>query len=195
MKIFLILLCCIVGAVGNEAVFAINGTNADSVTGAKSFSVFSADSAECRQEDSGGNVCTYSENAIFGDKGAKLMAPTIVVYRGVDGQIAKVVAIGRAAAKAIYSSVENTNSEVAKKNRNVEGNQSNIQNKKVNANADNIVIYPSKRLAILDGNAVVVQQRDIITGQHLEYDLEKKTVLSKPKKDQGPATVFLHPSE
>ena len=53
------------------------------------------------------------------------------------------------------------------------------------ATADTIIYLAQRNYVILEGNAKVTQGRDSITGQRLEYDLEKRQLLAPLSKQKG----------
>jgi hypothetical protein len=63
---------------------------------------FNADSADCKQEEHGGSVCSYQGHASFTDKNARLWAPTIEVYRDSSNKIMRTVAIAKDGELAHY---------------------------------------------------------------------------------------------
>lgn len=187
-----------------------NNDNSDTssiVANAINFATFNSAIAECKQEDDGSNVCIYREKASFLDKQAKLWAPTIEVHRDATNKIIKIVAIAISNNKAYYQSLaevikksaitstnkSNKSKQIEKNKKYDDNNDDNNRDIGMDAHADIITIYPDKHLVFLDGNASITQHGDTITSSHLEYDMNKQAITSKPQKKNEVTTIVLRP--
>lgn len=65
------------------------------------------------------------------------------------------------------------------------------------AKAQTIQYFPPQHYVILIGNAVVTQGKDSISGQHLEYDLTKKLLLTKTNigETTGRTQIIIQPDD
>lgn len=145
---------------------------------------FSAANAFCQQAADGGNVCVYQKNAKFIEENTKLWAPEIRVYRDTDGQLVKIEALAdNQHHKAHYQGLVDAD----------EKNKPN-QKKPVDANANDITIYPSKNLVLLNGDAYIKSERDVVTGAHIEYNLQKHTMLVDSGTAGDHSTITLNSS-
>ena len=101
-------------------------------------------SAFCKQQNNG-SFCTYIGNSkLKFDENTKLESNNITIHQN-NNEIIKIVASGK---KSHY-----------------------ISNKKVNAYADLIIIYLSKKLVIFDGNVQIYDGENKYYAPHIEYGL------------------------
>ena len=127
---------------------------------------FSADKAQCHQKKTD-MICVYSGNAEFTQETNTLAAPTITTYQNAQHELYQIIAEG---APARYRTQDQT--------------------KTMNAIAQTIKLYPPKNLALFIKDAEITQNGSQFRGQYLEYDMNKKTILSKPKNKSSTTIII-----
>lgn len=144
---------------------------------------FTAGMAECQQSKDESNICVYSDHAIFTSGKKKLWAPTITVYRNSQNEITKIVAIAdKKGNKAYYQGELNAE----------ENSKSNQPKPQINAHANKITIYVKNNLMDLEDEAYAVKNHEVITGDYLEYDMQKQTIFAKPIQQDGITTILFN---
>jgi lipopolysaccharide export system protein LptA len=124
--------------------------------------------AECQEESL---LCIYTGDAKFEQGDSFLNAPKISVYQNNTHRVEKILALGK---PAHYHTT-------LKQNENP-----------VSATANTIEIYPQKKIMILSGKAELQQKQNTFKGEHIEVDIQKKTILSLPAKNSL-TTIFIQP--
>lgn len=127
---------------------------------------FSADAMQCSKK-AADYVCVYSGNAEFVQGDGKLTAPKITTYQNVKHELYQVIAEGR---PARYYAKD--------------------KKKTVNAKAKIIKFYPLKNFIILINQAEIIENKTKFSGQYIEYDLTKKTIVSRPN-DEIKTTIVI----
>lgn len=144
---------------------------------------YSADSASCQQKKNLDVLCTYMGSAKFDQGETHLKAPEIIVYKNSLNQIYQIFALGNIVDRAYYDSVYEP--------PHPDETQSKQTTKIVNAKANVIKIFPLKNLVTLNGQAHIEQNKDIIEGSYIEYDINKQTVISTPQNNEH-TTIILN---
>jgi lipopolysaccharide export system protein LptA len=118
-------------------------------------------------------ITIFTGNVKMDQGTTHLRADKVTVYKQPDGEIDKIVALGK---QAHYSTLPETGKDV------------------MDAFGNSIEYYPKKKQAIILGDGAIKQGKNIFTAQHIIYDLAKDTLTSIPTKG-SPAKLILHPEE
>lgn len=156
---------------------------------------FTAGVAECQQQKNNSNVCVYSDNATFISGNKKLLAPTITVYRDKHNQIEKIVAdADKKGNQACYQGGFDVQDKTNSNKKNIASAKEDSMDKQnlIIAHANKITIYTAKNLMLLEGNADIVKNDDIMNGDYLEYNMQQQTIFSKPNNDNGLTTIVFN---
>lgn len=137
--------------------------------GAEVVTNFSSDSMQCSKKLTD-YVCIYSGNAELVQGDNQLTAPKIVTYQNAKHEIYQVIAEG---APARYHTAD--------------------AKKVVDANAKTIKFYPLKNFITFIDQAEIIENNTKFTGQYIDYDLTKKTIVSRPN-DKIQTTIVIQPS-
>jgi lipopolysaccharide export system protein LptA len=106
-------------------------------------------------------------------------ADKVTTYTDQNNHVIKAIAIGLNGNLATYQTLNDP------------------KNPPLIAKAQTIQYFPPQHYVILIGDAVVTQGKDSITGQHLEYDLTKKLLLTKPNigEKTGRTQIVIQPDD
>lgn len=119
-------------------------------------------------------ITIFTGNVKMDQGTTHLKADKVTVYKQQDGEIEKIVAIGK---PAHYSTLPEIGKEV------------------MDAFGKSIEYYPQKKQAVILGDGSIQQGQSVFTAQHIVYDLAKDTLTSIPTKSGGPAKLILQPSK
>ena len=118
------------------------------------------------------HISTYIGHINFKQGTTHLKAEKLVIYDNQNtNKVYKIVAFGQ---QAHYSTLPDGKQDM------------------LNAEANTITYYPAKKIAILHGDGEITQDGDKLTGPHIEYNINKQTILVTPAK-KNLATIILQP--
>ena len=116
-------------------------------------------------------ISTYSGHIHAKQGTTQLDANRVVVHRGNQNKITKIVAEGKL---AHYETLPDG------------------QENKIHAHAKTIEYYPLEEKIVLKGDAIVEFDKSHIAGQHITYNMVSQTAISKPSRE-GKTTIILQP--
>ncbi len=116
----------------------------------------------------------YTGNVVMDQGSTHLTADKVTVHKDRHGNTDKTIAEGNL---AHYTTLPDQ------------------QKKPIYASGNVIEYYPQKKLAVITGNAEVIQGRNNFHGPRIVYDMVKQTVFSDPSQQGGESVIVLQPQD